>query len=102
MATKQIAIKDLFEILKVKEILIADELSDRSFYVADSWVVRLTCDEDKDSECERDVVCMCESGLGSILIEFDEWDDKHGYYSTPHKPNEVVVYRLFKETDIDL
>jgi hypothetical protein len=99
MTTKQKAIKDLFESLKAKEILIADVRG--IFDVADNWVVRFTWEE--DGGYERDVISMYETSFGSISIEFDEWDDNEcENYSTMNSPDEVVVYSLFKETDIDL
>jgi hypothetical protein len=98
MVTKQKAIKDLFELLKAKEILIADDRGGGIFVIADSWVVRLTCDE-----FERDVICMYETSAGSISVEFDEWDhDECENYTTMNNHDEIVVFRLFKETDIDL
>jgi hypothetical protein len=99
MATKQKAIKDLFEALKEKEILVAAGRG--IFDVTDSWVVRITWDEQRGYE--RDVVCMYETSVGSISIEFDEWDtDECENHSTMHHPDDTVMYRLFKETDIDL
>jgi hypothetical protein len=99
MATKQKAIKDLFEALKEKEILVAAGRG--IFDVADSWVVRFTWDEERGYE--RDVVGMYETSMGTIAVEYDEWDtDECENYSTMNSPDEVIVYRAFKEIDIDV
>ena len=100
MTTKQIAIKDLFEALKAKEILIADKCGRGIFNVADSWVLRFTWEDNRGDS--YDVVCMYETSTGSISVEFDDWDrDECENYSIMNNPDEVFVYRLFKETDID-
>jgi hypothetical protein len=45
---------------------------------------------------------MYETSTGSISVEFDDWDrDECENYSIMNNPDEVFVYRLFKETDID-
>ena len=93
MVTKQKAIKDVFEVLKAKEIIVPLTSCTDTYTTANDWCLMITV-----NGCEWNVVNIQERKR-KIAVDFDVLGD---ISRVKYSPDEVIVYRLFKETDIEL
>ena len=90
MATKQKAIKDVFEALKAKEIIVPLTSCTDTYTTANDWCLMITV-----NGCEWNVLNMQERKR-KIAVDFDVLGDISRF---KYSLDDIVEYRLFTEVD---